>query len=260
METSEAYYSRTWEAASLAYKKRGFYTWCISQIPKGEHILEIGTGIGIVTLALMEAGFTVSSLEENRLNFEKAQQRLAASRDDVNFIRAIKDARQFFGENNLIRSNFITDWSEVVNVIEYDTVICWFVGVHPMAHTDAELVKLGYTNKNFANYRDLIYNRIFQVISLRLVVGGVISLIERTSPFTEEGIEQERKDFQDFYDLEKYGLRVQKIEQLAIGDITSLPGIEMVAVKDGATPIEGPVRNAVLLSYTIVKSKDVQTP
>jgi hypothetical protein len=257
METSEAYYSRTWEAASLAYEKRGFYKWCISQIPKGEYILEIGTGIGIVTLALMEAGVTVSSLEENILNFEKARHRLATSRFDVRFLNAIKEARQFFGENNLIKSNFITDWREVVNVIKYDTVICWFVGVHPMAHTNSELLKLGYTEKNFANYRDLIYNRIFQIISLRLEVGGVISLIERTSPLTEEGIEHERKDFQDFYDLEKYGLMIENITQLAIGDITSLPGIEMVAVKDGATPIEDPIRNAVLLSYTIVKYKDV---
>jgi hypothetical protein len=259
METSEAYYSRTWEAASLAYEERGFYKWCISQIPKGKHILEIGTGIGIVTLALMEAGVTVSSLEENLLNFEKARHRLGTSRGDVNFINGIKDARQFFGENNLIKSNFITDWSQVVNVIKYDTVICWFVGVHPMAHTNAELVKLGYTGKNFANYRDLIYNRIFQVISLRLEVGGVISLIERTSPFAEEVIEHERKDFEEFYDLEKYGLRIEKIAQLPIGDITSLPGIEMVAVKDGATAIDEPIRNAVLLSYTIVKYKDVPT-
>jgi hypothetical protein len=257
METSEAYYSRTWEAASLAYEKRGFYKWCISQIPKGEYILEIGTGIGIVTLALMEAGVTVSSLEENILNFEKARHRLATSRFDVRFLNAIKEARQFFGENNLIKSNFITDWREVVNVIKYDTVICWFVGVHPMAHTNSELLKLGYTEKNFANYRDLIYNRIFQIISLRLEVGGVISLIERASPLTEEGIEHERKDFQDFYGLEKYGLMIENITQLAIGDITSLPGIEMVAVKDGATPIEDPIRNAVLLSYTIVKYKDV---
>ncbi len=87
MESSEQYYSRTWEASSLAYEKLGYYKWCIERILTGTHILEIGTGIGITTLALLKAGFVVSSLEENIFNFQKARKRISDSRKEVNFYR-----------------------------------------------------------------------------------------------------------------------------------------------------------------------------
>jgi hypothetical protein len=257
MESSEKYYSRTWEISSIAYKERGFYKWCIERITKGVNILEIGTGIGITMLDLIEAGFVVSSLEDNLFNYEKSKKRLVDSGKKVNYLMSITEARQKFGENNLIRSNFITEWNEVVNVVKYDTVICWFVGVHHNAHENPELIELGYDQRDFGHYRHLIYNRIFQVISLRLPVGGIISLIERVGLFTADQLEQELKEFGDDYELEKYGLKLEKIEQLPIGDITKMPGIKMVAVKEGATPIEESTPDAAFIAYTIIKFKDV---
>lgn len=253
MESSEQYYSRTWEAASLAYKELGFYNWCIERIPNGTHILEIGTGIGIATLALLEEGFVVSSLEENNHNFEKARKRLSESGKEVNFLLSIKEARENYGKNNLIKSNFIIEWNDVVNVIKYDTVICWFVGVHHMAHENHDMIKLGYSERDFGHYRDLIYNRIFQVISLKLPVGGVISLVERIGVLTSDQIAEEQKWFEEAYELETYGLKLEKIEQLPIGDMSSIPGIKMVAVKEGAVPIEEEKQSAVIISYTIIK-------
>jgi len=253
MESSEQYYSRTWETASQAYGELGFYKWCIERIPNGTHILEIGTGIGIATLALLEAAFIVSSLEENLYNFEKAKKRLSDSGKNVNFLPSIKTARQYFGENNLIKSNFIIDWGEVVNTIKYDTVICWFVGVHQTAHENHDMIKLGYNKRDFGHYRELIYDRIFQVISLKLPVGGVISLVERVGALTSEQMAEEIKLFDNDYDLGAYGLKIEKIEQLAIGDMSLLPGIKMVAVKGGALSIEEEKREAILISYTIIK-------
>jgi hypothetical protein len=125
MESSEEYYSRTWEASSLYYKEQGFYKWCIERIPSGKHILEIGTGIGIPMIDLIEAGYIVSSLEDNANNFQKAKKRITASGKPVNFLISTTEARQKFGECNLVKSNFITEWGEIVNVIKYDTVICW---------------------------------------------------------------------------------------------------------------------------------------
>ncbi|HLF35513.1 MAG TPA: hypothetical protein VI583_14810 [Cyclobacteriaceae bacterium] len=258
MESSEQYYSRTWEISSLAYQELGFYEWCIGKINRGTHILEIGTGIGLATLALIKAGFIVSSLEENVYNFEKAKKNLLVLKRDINYLNSINEARQYFGKNNIILSNFITDWNEVVNVIKYDTVICWFVGVHPMAHMNPHLIELGYNKRNFGHYRSLIYNRIFQVISIRLEVGGIINLIERINILTSEQIEEERQSFDIDYDLERYGLTVEKIEQLPIGDISLIPGIETIPVEQGAIPLEEKVPNGTLTSYTIVKYKEVK--
>ena len=254
MESSEHYYSRTWELASLAYKEHGFYKWCIDQITIGNHILEIGTGIGIATLDLLEAGFAVSSLEENIHNFEKARKRLSDSGKSINFLLSIKEAQQTFGKNNLIKSNFITEWNEVVNVIKYDTVVCWFVGVHHMAHMNPNLIELGYKKRDFWHYRYLIYNRIFQVISLRLPVGGVISLIERAKVLTTDQVTEELKSFSKNYELEAHGLRLEKIEQLPIGDINSIPGIKMLAIKEGIVTNEKV--NAAIIAYTIVRFKE----
>lgn len=259
MESSEQYYSRNWEASSLYYKEQGFYKWCIDRIPRGKQILEIGTGIGIPMIDLIEAGYIVSSLEDNAHNFQKARERIIASGKSVNIVMSITEAQQKLGECNLIKSNFITEWDKVVNVIKYDTVICWFVGVHHNAHMNLELRKLGYTDRDFGHYRYLIYNRIFQVTALRLAVGGVISLIERVGILSEEQIQEEIKGFSEDYELEKYGLKLEKIEQSPIGDITQMPGIKMVAVKDGALPMEDPVPQATMLAYTIIKVKDVSS-
>lgn len=257
MESSEQYYSREWESSSLAFKERGFYKWCIEQIPNGIHILEIGAGIGIATLDLIEIGYIVSSLEDNIHNFEKAKKRLSDSGKKVNFLMSIAGAREKFGENNLIKSNFITEWGAVVNDVKYNTVICWFVGVHHNAHENLELRELGYTERDFGKYRELIYNRIFQVISLRLSVGGIISLIERVGILSQDEIEEELKWFNEAYELENYGLKLEKIIQLPIGDITEMPGIRMAAVKEGELPIENPNPEVALLSYIIKKVKDV---
>ena len=65
------------------------------------------------------------------------------------------------------------------------------------------------------------------------------------------------KGFSEDYEFEKYGLKLEKIEQLPIGDMTQMPGIKMVAVKEGALPIEHPTPQAAMIAYTIIKVKDV---
>jgi hypothetical protein len=122
-----------------------------------------------------------------------------------------------------------------------------------------ELRKLGYSERDFGHYRHLIYNRIFQVIALRLVLGGVISLIERVGILSEKQIQEEMKGFSEDYELDKYGLKLEKIEQLPIGDMTEMPGIKMVAVKEGALPIEDPTPQAAIIAYTIIKVEHVSS-
>jgi len=260
MESSEQYYSRTWELASLAYKEQDFYKWCIDQIKVGNHVLEIGTGIGIATLDLLEAGFVVSSLEENTYNFEKAKERLSEVGLSINYLQSLDNAKQTFGKNNLIKTNFITEWEKVLNVIKYDTVVCWFVGVHQRAHMNPDLIELGYNERNFEDYRELIYIRIFQAISLRLPVGGIISLIERIGVLTPDQIAEELEWFSNNYELEKYGLKLEEIVQLPIGDINLLPGIKMTAVKEGGVVSDQQETNATLTCYTIVRYKDANLP
>ena len=43
-----------------------------------------------------------------------------------------------------------------------------------------------------------------------------------------------------------------------MGDITNMPGIKMVAIKEGALPMEEPNPEAAITSYTIIKVKEVQ--
>ncbi len=144
----------------------------------------------------------------------------------------------------------------MVNVIKYDTVICWFVGVHHTAHENHDMIKLGYTKRDFGQYRDLIYNRVIKVISLRLPIGGIISLIERIGILSSDEILEEHEWFENAYMMETYGLKLEKIEQLPIGDMSLMPRIKMVAVKEGAVPINDEKANAAIVCYTIIKFKE----
>jgi len=144
--------------------------------------------------------------------------------------------------NNLILGNFITDkllHDEIIKQLNFDCIVCWFVGVHPATHAKNELRELGYRERHPPTYRDLIYDKLFSETAKYLRVGGIISLIERSELFPNQDVVEEHiKEFSSYYYLEKYGFKITKITQLKVENIQSLPGIKMEAF-DGDNLVKG---------------------
>lgn len=136
-------------------------------------------------------------------------------------------------ENNLVLGNFITDkmlHDEIIKQLKIDCIVCWFLGVHPATHAKKELRELGYKEIHPPTYRDLIYDILFSETSKYLNDGGIISLIERSEMFPNQGVVDEHiREFSSYYYLEKYGFKVVKVNQLKVENIQSLPGIKMQA-------------------------------
>lgn len=257
IKEAERSYSIEWEQSSKAYEENGYYDWCIDHVQECTGILEIGTGIGICTEKLITQGFQVTSVEEVPLNFQKSQYRLQKAGLDFNIINRKIGNKIKIGENNLVQSDFITDQSlhsDLISQINFDGVICWFVGSHTMTHEKADLRKLGYTERHPPTYRDFIYDKIFNETSKYLAKGGLINLVERTNILSDEDRIEQVKLFSDYYKLADFGLKVKSIDQTQIENIHNLPGINMTAYNNDEALTTAEAGNSfALTSTTIVK-------
>lgn len=242
IKDAEKYYSNEWGTASVGYEERGFYDWCINEINECKNIFEVGSGIGISTERIIKSGSNVTSIEENQFNFEKTVSRLKTSGVTFGTTNRYNLERFTDAGNNLILGNFITDkllHDEVIKQLNFDCIVCWFVGVHPATHAKNELRELGYKERHPPTYRDLIYDKLFSETSKYLREGGIISLIERSELFPNQDVVEEHiKEFSSYYYLEKYGFKITKIAQLKVENIQSLPGIKMEAF-DGDNLVDG---------------------
>jgi hypothetical protein len=248
---AEESYSNEWEQSSIAYEQKKYYDWCINQIQDSTSIIEIGTGIGICTEKLLKNGRKITSIEENVANYQKAKIRLENSGLIINSVDGQIE------ENNLIFANFITDNSlhpEILNHLEYDTIICWFMGVHSIAHYKLELIELGYNSREPLDYRDLIYDKLFSETSKKLPENGMISLIERTNILkSDEEMEENKTLFSNYYKLDNYGLAIEKIEQFPIENLNKLEGIEMKAYDSKGMIIDNSETQSYALTSTLIK-------
>ncbi|WP_370409027.1 rRNA adenine N-6-methyltransferase family protein [Tenacibaculum dicentrarchi] len=254
IKEAELNYSQSWEVTSNEYEKLGFYNWNLDQIENAENILEIGGGIGIVTEKIIKKGVKITSIESNESNFKVLSERLKTY--PINIIENTNLTKLGKHDCNIIKANFITDnnLNELISKLgNFDTIICWFMGVHALAHMDSNLKEIGYSEKNPLEYRDLIYMKIFSVISKKLPVDGAISLIERGVFFdTQEKIDTYIREFTRFYNLDINGLKIVSLNQHKVENIKKIDGIKMeIFNSDGS--ICNNASNHVLLSLKISK-------
>lgn len=79
-------YAEHWEKESMLFERKGVYK-CLAAITPPGSVIEIGSGIGLGTLALASAR-KVLALDSNAYLIEKAQSRLRAAAADVEIVCA----------------------------------------------------------------------------------------------------------------------------------------------------------------------------
>ena len=94
-------YAEQWEESSQFFYSNNDYFWMCNQIKQYHIVLEIGCGTGQSTLALVEQGHKVISVEKNQYCLEKAQslirskgytyEMLEGSKNDCNVIFILAD-------------------------------------------------------------------------------------------------------------------------------------------------------------------------
>ena len=114
----ESLYAQQWDVSSKYFYEKGHYHWMASKIGQFSTVLEIGCGTGYGTVALIEKGFDVISIDKNAVCIERAKALIDTMKltDKVQFITGdIAD--------DTFRKNLLNDYS-------FDVVICWNVGTY----------------------------------------------------------------------------------------------------------------------------------
>lgn len=115
-------YAEQWEVSSKYFYDKKYYNWMQKKIENCNIILEVGCGTGYSTLTLLKSGHKVIALDKNSKCIEKAK---ALVQKNGYLVGILPAADVCFIETDIVTEEF---YSDVLNKIEFDAVICWNVG------------------------------------------------------------------------------------------------------------------------------------
>ena len=116
MDQKRKEYVESWKADSdLMYQNR-IYDWMVDQVKEYKTVLEIGCGVGISTLCLLEEGHDVICVEFNEKCVEETRNRL--NENGYPFVEII---------NLRVSENNIDTLLDIISK-KIDVVICWNPG------------------------------------------------------------------------------------------------------------------------------------
>lgn len=115
-------YAEQWEVSSKYFYDKKYYNWMQKKIGNYSIILEVGCGTGYSTLTLLKNGHKVIALDKNSECIEKAKELLQQNGYSIGIL---PEADVCFIETDVVTEQF---YSDVLNKIQFDAVICWNVG------------------------------------------------------------------------------------------------------------------------------------
>ncbi len=243
LNKSKSEYSKNWETTSNIYDKYGFYKWCVSKINNCSNILEIGAGVGITSELIIKQNIGLTAIENNEFNFKK----LVLRNKKYTYSIINSSSQLNISKNNFVLCDFINDYDivrKILSSIKIDCIICWFLGTNDFV----------YKLNNFTplDYKDIVYDKIFNDTSEYLLKGGIINIIERSEFLSQQiDIDNYINDYTNYYNLKKNGLKIEKFEQLLNNNILTIPGIKMTIFSQESN--NNLNKNYGLLSLTIKK-------
>jgi SAM-dependent methyltransferase len=196
------FYARTWEKAQAhKFEQDAHYEWMASFLEGYQTVLEIGTGTGEGTRALLERGHTVISIDENPECIKLAHNRIASTGREV-----VYEARErlIVAENGytiqysvpqsspvvkgalLLDGDIINDpelltWLEKLSPI--DAVVCWLIGTHEARPANTLFLRRRVNNPG--EYRLCVQNRVYEVADKVLRPEGVVHIVDRGEQLTK---------------------------------------------------------------------------
>lgn len=191
-------YSESWSSVnSDKFERDGHYDWMASLIGGLERVLEIGTGDGRGTCALLKAGHCVVSIDENPMCLTSAEERIRSAGFKVAYkkreqVRQRGDGYEVSyaplsevvplvtGSALLIEGDVLNDPALLAWLHEqprFDAVVCWLMGTHQARPFDAALKPLHIQDAR--GYRLLVQNKVYVLADMVLRSGGVLQVVDR---------------------------------------------------------------------------------
>lgn len=201
-------YKNQWLVDSETINERNHYDWMESFISPYHFILEIGTGVGLSTLKLLNSGHKVVSIDENIECLKQAYSLLTSQGKKIKLIRRgflsskininhkyrinyeiidkninINDFDAILIEADALNENdsYFFDWLDSLG--DFDAIVCWLIGTHSARKNNENI--MSWVNSP-ADYRLSVQNKVYELADRILKSNGVLHVVDRAPEINEE--------------------------------------------------------------------------
>ncbi len=212
---ARAQYAREWGTGNAQqFGTQGHYDWMAGFLRGRNNVLEIGTGSGSGTLALLAAGHTVVSIDENPECLKLARQKLNTAGHAATYesreiiepdqgtyrVRYRKSASAFPAagalllEGDVLNDPALIEWIDAHR--QFDAIACWLMGTYFERTRNTAIAELAIANPG--DYRLRVHRALSEMASRILPRGGVLHLVDRGAPPDSELAIQQHRNYQAF--------------------------------------------------------------
>lgn len=199
-----AQYAREWGGGNAThFQAHGHYAWMAGFLAGHPNVLEIGTGNGNGTRALLAAGHAVVGIDENPeclklteaniseagfpVTREKREQIHPAGHGYAIQYRAPQSSPPAHGalllEGDILNDPALFDWVEKNGNIS--AVACWLIGTYYERSYNSAVTQLAITNPE--SYRMTVHKTLCNMAARLLPFGGILHFVDRGDlPQTED--------------------------------------------------------------------------
>lgn len=130
-------YANEWGTQSQYFHTKSYYSWMASLLEGNSNIVEIGSGCGLGTLALINAGHKVICVESNLDCVNATIKTLTSNSIKTKLVSSIEDAVKSFSnyETPVIMIDVLklkdSEWHILVDQAKLNTIACWLFGTYP---------------------------------------------------------------------------------------------------------------------------------
>ncbi|WP_219097858.1 bifunctional 2-polyprenyl-6-hydroxyphenol methylase/3-demethylubiquinol 3-O-methyltransferase UbiG [Pseudomonas sp. UMAB-40] len=212
-----AQYAANWAVEASSFAKHGDYAWMASFLPKRQPVLEIGCGSGASTLALIQAGHPVVSVEQNEHMAEAAydlllSQGISVKRHTLDDLTPEGLATEHQA-HIVLGDVFDVGISSRLPADYFNAMTCWLIGSTP-AFVNATLAEHAGEPENWdpADYRWLIHQRCVALSKEILKAKSSLHFVDRAGISSWASKDQYRQGWAEGYNekLKLGGLLVTK--------------------------------------------------
>lgn len=245
-------YAQEWGRGNARhFHAHGYYAWMAGFLDGYSPILEIGTGNGNGTQALLAAGHVVVGIDENPECLKLAQANLAASGFPVTYEKReqIQPADQGYVihyrapqspfpdkgalllEGDILNDPALFDWVEKNKSL--NAVACWLIGTYYERTYNTAVTGLAITNPE--TYRMTLHKTLCLRAERLLPAGGILHFVDRGDMPLSEAAQQH---LHSYYVSQGSGTSLSLISLSCIPyrEPAAGPAIQMIVPTAGSEP------------------------
>ena len=207
-------YIKEWGITSTFFQDEEYYQWMASKVTGFHYILEVGCGVGWSTLALLQAGHKVVSIDENPVCLSETRKLLEeqgfsvvcvergeiSPKGENNYsikyknIKTQGDPDALLIEGDALGDNGLKRWLESIE--RFDAVICWLLGTHNSRGNNTS-IDLNIVS-NASTHRLFVQNKVYELADRILKKDGILNVIDRTQyPDTQELVDDFKRSHKE---------------------------------------------------------------